>query len=343
MSAPLSIVQVGVGLWGRSWAELVARARGFELAAVVDADKGGRAWAADGLGVPVFRELGRALRSVEADAVLLVSPAATHRELAEAALAAGRHVLTEKPLATSFEDAVAIATAASRSGRRAMVAQNYRFRRQPRALQQLVREGALGALLGVRIACRRDLRAAWISSRDWRGRMPHPYLLDMAIHHVDLLRAISGREIVVVDARSWNVPDAPFRHDPSVEALLTLEGETPVAYEGTWASPLEETSWNGDWELVGRRARATWTGGVVDALRGSVVLERYGGPPVRVVLPRLPALDRLAVLHELRRAVEDGGEPECSVADNLRSLAVVLALARSTEERRRVRLDEIGS
>jgi len=158
VSAPLSIVQVGVGLWGRSWAELVARARGFELAAVVDADKGGRAWAADGLGVPVFRELGRALRSVEADAVLLVSPAATHRELAEAALAAGRHVLTEKPLATSFEDAVAIATAASRSGRRAMVAQNYRFRRQPRALQQLVREGALGALLGVRIACRAQFR-----------------------------------------------------------------------------------------------------------------------------------------------------------------------------------------
>ena len=130
-----------------------------------------------------------------------------------------------------------------------MVAQNYRFRRQSRALQELVAAGALGRLLGVRIACRRDLRNAWISPRDWRGKMPHPYLLDMAIHHVDMLRQITGREIAQVDARAWKVPDSPFRNEPAVEALLTLEDGTPVAYEGTWAATDAETSWNGDWEL----------------------------------------------------------------------------------------------
>jgi predicted dehydrogenase len=171
--------------------------------------------------------------------------------------------------------------------------------------------------------------------------MAHPYLLDMAVHHVDLVRSITGQEIVEVDGRSWAVPDGPFRHDPTVSALLTLDGGAPVAYHGTWAEALgRETSWNGDWELVGTRGRATWTGGVQAALRGTVVVQRYGERPRRAQLPVLPALDRLGVLEEARRAIRAGEEPECSAADNLRTLAAVLAIARSTEERRPVRVEE---
>src|SRR5205823_3740310 len=290
------------------------------------------------LGVPAFRRLEQALASVEADAVLLVSPPSTHRPLAEQALAAGLHVLSEKPFALSLEDARAVAKAAKRASRYAMVAQNYRFRRQSRALQGLVRSGRLGALLGVRIACRRDLRDAWISPRDWRGTMAHPYLLDMAIHHVDMLRQISSREIAEVDARAWRVPDSPFRSEPTVEALLTLDDGTPVAYEGTWAATRPETSWNGDWELVGERARATWTGGVQNALRGTVAVERYGKRPERIALPVLPALDRLGTLHELRRAIADGTPPETSLDDNLKSLGAIFAIARSASTGKPVRL-----
>lgn len=336
---PLSVVQVGVGLWGQSWAELVARARGFRLAGVVDGHAAAREWAA-GLGSPVFRRLEQALRTVAPDLVLLVSPPETHRPLAETALAAGTHVVTEKPLAPTLVDGGAIADAARRHGRVAMVAQNYRFRRQPRALGEMLRSGALGRLAAIRCECRRDLRAAWISSRDWRGRMSHPYLLDMAVHHVDLVRSITGQEIAEVDARSWRTPDGPFRHEPSVAALLTLADGTPVSYQGTWAEALgRETSWNGDWELVGSRGRATWTGGVQAALRGTVVTERNGSRS-RADLPTLPALDRLGVLHEARRAIRAGDEPECSAADNLRTLAVVLAMARSAEERRAVSVEE---
>ena len=90
--------------------------------------------------------------------MLLVSPPSTHRPLAETALAAGRHVISEKPLAPTLEDAAAIVSAARAHGRVAMVAQNYRFRRQPRALAALLRDGSLGELRGIRIECRRDLR-----------------------------------------------------------------------------------------------------------------------------------------------------------------------------------------
>ncbi len=210
----LRVVHVGVGLWGRTWAEHIANAPGYRLVGVADAGAPAREWAEQALAVPTFRDLGRALAAVEPDVVVLASPPATHRPLAELALAAGCHVVVEKPLALTLPDAVAIADASASAGRIAMVAQNYRFRRQPRALHELVASRALGRLLGLRISCRRDLRDAWISRRDWRGKMPHPYLLDMAIHHVDLVRMITGQEVAEVDARGWNVPDAPFKHDP---------------------------------------------------------------------------------------------------------------------------------
>ena len=337
----LRAVHVGVGLWGRSWAELVARAPGYRLVGIAESTAAGRAWAEQELGVPAFRDLGRALRAAGAEVVVLASPPSTHRPLSELALAEGCHVISEKPLAPTLADARAIAAAADAAGRHAMAAQNYRFRRQSRALRDLVRSRALGRLLGIRISCRRDLRQAWISRRDWRGRMPHPYLLDMAIHHVDMLRMITGSEIVEVDARSWGAPDSPFKHDPTVGALLTLEDGTPVSYDGTWAEPLVETSWNGDWDLVGSGGRVTWSGGVDDALRGVVRFGRHGEPARRVALPVLPAVDRPGVLAELRRALATGDTPETSAADNVRSLALVFAIARSTEERRPVRLEEV--
>ena len=333
----LSFIQVGGGIWGRGWAELVHRTRGFRLAALVDASAKVRAWAAADLGVPVFARLEQALVRAPAEAVLLVSPPETHRSLAELAIAHGRHVLTEKPLTLALADARALVKLSERTGFHVMVTQNYRFRRQSRALQTLVYSGTLGRLLGVRIVCRRDLRDSWIVPRHWRSEMAHPYLLDMAIHHIDMLRMITGREIGQVDALAWKVPDSPFRMEPNVQALLVLDDGTPIAYEGDFAAAVSETSWNGDWEIVGERARALWIGGVEAPLRGRVVLERYGSPPEVVALPRLPVLDRVGVLHELRRAIIEDTPPECSAADNINSLSAILRIAGSTETRRPVR------
>ena len=337
----LRVIQVGVGLYGRSWAEIVAASTGFELVGVVDAADEARAWANAELGVPAFRSLGRALRDVGADVVQIVSPPKTHAPLAEEALAAGCHVVVEKPLALTMPEGRAIEAAAARANRFVVVAQNYRYRRQPRGLKELVGRRELGRLLGIGIACRRDLRAAWVSPHDWRGRMRHPYVVDMAIHHVDMLRMIAGREVVRVDARGWRSPDGPFRHDASVAALLELDDGTPVAYEGTWTEPRRETSWNGEWELIGGEGRATWTGSVRNSLHGTVRVSRAGGPFTRLALPRIPALDRAGILADLRAAVASGRVPETAVADNLRSLATTFAMARSAEERRPVDVVEL--
>ena len=238
-------------------------------------------------------DLGRALRATGPTSSCSPRRRATHRPLAELALAGGCHVIVEKPLAPTLADAAAIASAAAGAGRCAMVSQNYRFRRQSRALRELVRGRRARApardphLLPSRPARRLDLAA----------RLARPHAPPVPARHGDPprrhVRMITGVEVAAVDARSWGAPDGPFRHDPTVQALLTLEDGTPVSYEGTWAEPLSQTSWNGDWELVGAKGRATWSGGVGDALRGTVRFGRHREPARPVPLPRA-ARDRPA-------------------------------------------------
>jgi predicted dehydrogenase len=306
---------------------LVEEAPGIELAAVVDPDPEalGRAGA-----VPGYASLDDALAAVSCDAVLVASPPGTHHAVAKAALESGKHVLCEKPLATSLEDAFDLVAVAARTERSLVVSQNYRYNAPFRAVQRVLAEGHLGELASIRISCRRDTRMLFAPD-DFRYSMRHPYVLDMSIHHFDLIRAATGRDVRGVFARSWRVPDSPFVHQPAVVAVLDLDDGVPAVYEGDWATHENETSWNGEWEIVGERGRLLWMGDTEDRGRSKVLLERWGEEPRPVEQENLEFIERGATLQTLRAAAEGGGTPETSAADNVKSLAVVLGCVSSIE------------
>jgi predicted dehydrogenase len=305
----------------------VAEAPGVELAAVVDPDPEARHYVETAPGYGVLEE---ALESVECDAVLVASPPGTHHVVAKAALEAGKHILCEKPLATTLQDGFDLVEAADRAERILMVSQNYRYNAPFRAVQRLVTEGGLGELASIRISCRRDTRAQFAPD-DFRYSMRHPYVLDMSIHHFDLIRAATGRDVRGVYARSWRVPDSPFVHDPAVATLLDLEGGVPVVYEGDWATFGPETSWNGEWEIVGEAGRLLWSGSEEDRGTGEVVFERWGEEARLVEQNDLEFVEREATLQALRAAIERGELPETIAADNVKSLAAMLGCVGSIE------------
>jgi predicted dehydrogenase len=304
----------------------VRDAPGFELVAVADPDPVARG-AVDS--VPAYESVEVAIAGVGCDAVLVVSPPGTHHAVAKAALEAGKHVLVEKPLATSLEEAFDLIYAAEKAGCVLMVSQNYRFNAPFRAVQRAVAE--LGELVSVGIRCRRDTRTLF-APEDFRYSMRHPYVLDMSVHHFDLLRAATGRDVRSVYARGWRVPDSPFVHHPAVVAMLDLEGGTPVLYEGDWAARGPETSWNGEWEIVGEEGRLLWRGDPDDRGTGEVLVERWGERPRRVEQPSLGFLEREATLQALRAVIEVDEQPETAASDNLRSLAAMLGCLRSVED-----------
>jgi predicted dehydrogenase len=161
-------------------------------------------------------------------------------------------------------------------------------------------------------------------------------VLDMSIHHFDLIRAATGREVRGVFARSWPVPDSPFAHHPAVVAVLDLDGGVPVVYEGDWATRGPETSWNGEWEIVGERGRLLWRGDREDRGTGEVLLKGWDDEPRPVGQEDLAFVERAATLQALREAIEGGRPPETTADDNVRSLAVVLGCVQSIESGEKV-------
>ena len=306
---------------------MVAAAPGVDLAAVVDPDPEARGHVG---ATPGYGRLEEALAAVDCDAVLVASPPGTHHAVAKDALAAGKHVLCEKPLATSLEEAFDLVGVAERAQRILMVSQNYRYNAPFRAVQRLVMEGELGELASIRISFRRDTRSLF-AREDFRYAMRHPYVLDMSIHHFDLLRAATGRDVHSVYARGWRVPDSPFVHQPAVAALLDLEGGVPVIYEGDWATHEPETSWNGDWEIIGEAGRLLWSGSLDDRGTGEVLFERWGRGSHPVEQHDLEFVEREATLQALRAAIEGGEPPETVGVDNVKSLAAMLGCVKSIE------------
>ena len=310
---------------------MVREAPNVELAAIADPDPKVR----ESTRTPVFETLEEALGQVACDAVLVATPPATHHAVAKAALEAGRHVLVEKPLATNLADAVDLVRTAENAGRLLAVSQNYRYNGPFRAVLRAVKGGEIGDLVSIKISCRRDTRALF-ETNDFRYSMRHPYVLDMSIHHYDLIRAATGREVLRVHARGRRVPDSPFVHHPAVSALLDLEGDVPILYEGDWATREPETSWNGDWEVVGEEGRLRWSGDRDDRGVGEVLLERREEKPYALAIPELEFTERAATLQALRAAIETGDAPETSAMDNVKSLAVTLGCVRSVESRQTV-------
>jgi predicted dehydrogenase len=327
------LIQAGVGRAGRVWATTARSTPGVDLAAIVDTVPESLSSIGDELSIPPaarFPSLAAALAATEADAVLVVTPPWTHAGLAIDALRAGLHVLTEKPLATELADAAAMLDAARATGRTLMVTQNYRTFPPAQAVRQAVAIGDLGELRVIRVTFRRDIRR-FLHPGHFLYPMRHPILFDMAIHHIDLIRHITGRDIATAYARSWPGPDGSFSHHASVAATFTLDNGVVVTYDGDWAGGGEDTAWNGAWELTGTEGRLLWRGGASDSLTADLSLHPWDGPQQSIALPDLPTTDRAAVLIAFRDALLAGTQPETAGADNIRSLAAVFAAARSAD------------
>lgn len=325
----------GLGGWGRNWATLISTSDDYTIVDVIDPSAASREWAVANLGLDaahVHADLTSGLSGSAADGVLVLTPPDTHRAGAEAALAAGKPVLVEKPVSTNIADARAVIAAAERAGLVAMVSQNYRYSRPAREIRGLILGGAIGDVLSVRTAYRRDFRTH-LAPGDFRWAMADPLLFDMSIHHFDLLRAMTGQEVVTVDARTWDVGDIPFEHPASAVALMDLAGGGSYDYFGDWATHEEPIPWPGTWDIVGSAGSIQWDGEGRDGERYGIVVRTWDGKTTTTSYRADGVDSRFGSLAEFRRAIETGTEPETSARDNLHSLATVMTAVVSSQRR----------
>jgi predicted dehydrogenase len=228
---------VGVGFMGGVHARAV-RAAGGTVSLVAASDVGTARDASGPLGARgVAGSVDELLASPEVDVVHVCTPNHLHVPIARAALAAGKHVVCEKPLAVDAEGAAELAGLAAEAraadGRVAVVPFAYRFHPMVREARERVRRGDVGTVTLVHGSYLQD----WLlreSDDNWRvdpalGGASRAFG-DIGSHLCDLLEFTTGHRIVRLSARSVTVN--PRRHGPDgVERAVTTEDAVTLQYE----------------------------------------------------------------------------------------------------------------
>ena len=342
----LRVLQVGVGDWGRDWAwRINPTVDEVEVVGYVDSDPSALEQLHRILPSSAghtFRAFSPALAETQPDAVLITTTLASHAALIEATLEAGMHVLVEKPFAETLESASELVALAASKRRVLMVSQNYRFFPAPRAAATLVRDGQLGDLYQVSIDFRRNNasppRARWRQHWD-----PQPLLVDMSVHHFDLLRFLFGREPDRMSCVTAGAGRGGFDGPPSAFASI-LFGDVPVSYRGSWISSGPITAWAGEWVMDFERGQLTWTSrGDEGVLNDRLAVRRRGGQVRKMKLPEMSRIDRAGTLAEFAAAIRDAREPETSGRDNLGTMAMVEAAVESARRADWVRVSSASS
>jgi predicted dehydrogenase len=324
----LGVAVVGAGRAGmvhaRNFASGVSGAR---LAALADPDREALAVAAAETGCgrthanPVD-----AVTADDVDAVVIASPTFTHAELAITALAAGKHVLCEKPLASTLAEAEAIARAAEESDSAFLIGFMRRFDPTWTSVAERVAAGEIGVPLVVRSTGRGPgLPPEWALDPETSGGL----VAEVNSHDLDTIRWVSGQEFETVYAvgRAAKRPDLAERFPGFVDVVLAtfeLSGGALAQLDG--ACPADY-GYDARLEVFGSEGVA-FAG---DPRRGSALLVRRGEA---VAQPVLGWRDLFADAYRAEDAhlvavARGEAEPRTSVEDGLRALQAVFAVNRS--------------
>jgi predicted dehydrogenase len=335
--SPFRALVVGCGRMSHAWLGILAGRADVEIVGLVDPDvaAAARKKGKYELEVPLFPALGPALESTSPDLVLDIAVPEARRQVVTQSLAAGCHVLSEKPMAASLAEAKELVAAADSAGRTFAIMQNRRYLERMRSLRELVTGGAIGrpGFVGADFFMGHHVDG-------FRTTMDHPLLLDMAIHTFDQARFLTGADPVTVYCQEFNLEGSWFEGDASAVCLFELTNGIVFDYRGSWTAEGARTTWEADWRIAGSKGTAIWQG------EDPPYAEVATGEPRRDLWrdsDRIEATTdwdgrphHAGCLDEMLAALAEGRPPETDCHDNVKSIAMVFAAIESAREGRKV-------
>jgi 1,5-anhydro-D-fructose reductase (1,5-anhydro-D-mannitol-forming) len=320
---------VGTGSMADQVATAIDRSPSDELAGVVSRTQG-RA-AAFGLRHRIqatYPSIEALLESGSTDAVYVGSPNGLHRQHALNAIAAGQHVLCDKPLALTVPDAERIRAAAAKAGVCLGTVFQTRFHPAARRIHTLIASGRIGRLEFIRasIGFGPEELTGWRAEPGLAGAGA---LNNLGIHAIDITRYLVGAEVELVT--SIVVPAGGQALDRTALAALRFENGVLADLKVSQELGLEEVRI----ELLGSTARIDWTGWLAPYLSGRVTL-RSGGYSTGWPSACPDAYGRLVRAFSL--AVRSSREPNPSADDAVEAVRIVEAVLTSGATGRAVHL-----
>lgn len=278
-------------------------------------------------GIASFGSYEAAAADPRVDAMYLCTPHHLHVEHAAMSASAGKHILVEKPMARTMEEAQEIIRIAASAKVTLMVAENYRFMAVVRLAKEMIDSGALGSLRLVQLQ-----EEAGFRPTDWRTRRNLSgggVLIDGGIHKMDILLYLAGRP---KDVYATALP----------QVLTQLEGEdgvVVVTHSKTGVVGLINHSWakvsgrGTNWVSVsGAKARINFELGGTRLIIDDGVSEQ----PLEATGDRNGLIP---MVQEFRDSIRQGREPETSGSVGMEDLEITLKAYESIESGQVVLLD----
>lgn len=301
ITTPTTIAVIGAG--GRiaaDWRAALQRSSLVRPIAFVESATDARARLE---GPPRFADVGTMLRAVVPTAAIVATPPATHEAIATELLAAGVHVLCEKPLALDCASARRMLDAADASRRVLMMASKFRFVDDVSQARQRIGAGGIGrpVFYDNAFCAHVDMRGRWNADPGISGG---GVLIDNGAHAVDLARCLLGEIERVFAMPGPRVQDLPV--DDSVRVMFESTsgalGRCDLSWSVATGSPIYAAVHGADgsielgWRSSRQRAGATWNefGTGYDKLRAfQSQLEHFVGVLRGIELPRIDEHDAL--------------------------------------------------
>lgn len=279
-----------------------------------------------------YTDLAAALRETKADAAILCTPTRTHAPLSRLCFAAGLHVLVEKGMTMSYDEAVALVADGDKAKVKFCVAQNYRYRANELLVSKLLADASSPHHIGA------PLLVDYIHHR-YRPEprtLDYPYAMvwDMACHHVDSLSCWLG-PVARVTAVSSNPPWSKYKDDADIHAVLEYRSGAVCHYALTHAATYAE------WKILLQGEHGALLTGDRDVTFFPKPAGQLGGSPgTKLDIPDTGGSEA-NVLSAFHAYLDQSIEPGISGKNNLHTLAVCELLVRSAKARRPVEATEL--
>jgi predicted dehydrogenase len=337
MSNAFSAIMVGCGAMSAEWLRS-AKELGIEIAALVDLNiEAARSRAAEfQLEAPLFENIDAAIRASRAQILFDCTVPAAHVAVDEKALMNDMHVLVEKPLAMTLEDATRVVQLAAKRKLIHAVIQNRRFNPGLRRIKRLLVQDAIGELTTVNV----DFFVP-AHFGGFREKMNNILLTDMAIHQFDAVRYVTSANAESVYCDEWNPKGSWWQHGACAHAIFRMNDGILFTFRGSWCAEGLRTSWDGVWRIIGTKGTICWDG--LGEVQGERVKLGSTGPVQRGLFydcdgftsneepDPLESRGHFSAMRQFLRDVAEGIPAETRSEDNIHSLAMVLGAIESAK------------
>jgi len=314
---------------------------GTKVVAIADCDKAKAQAAATQFNVPKVYENWRDLiADSEIDAVSVATPNCFHAEMTIAAAQAGKHVLVEKPMATSVVDADAMIKAARKAGVILMVEQTERFSPSHEVAKDIIDSGIIGQVSSVRTRSSHQGPDFWSPGSTWffdKKLAGFGTMADLGIHKLDLIRWLIGDDVIEVAGFADTLCKKDCEVEDSAVAVFRFSKGALGVLEAAWTTdPSDSRTF-----IYGSKGNI-----ILDGPDSPIVVNfptpqfkfNFSLPPGKRTqssfIPNIPTASRNGgVFRHFIDCIRTGKTPLSNGLEGRNSLAVVLAALKSSETR----------